>query len=92
LTFTILTIIIGIITFILLARNHRLDFKKKKVLTENLIIEACVSKDEYETGGVTFPVNLLSLLFFKQIFMRKMKELHFYSIVIDDERVYHEKG
>jgi hypothetical protein len=62
---TILTVLIGIITFILLTRNHRIDFKEKKVLFETKIIEDCFCNVVYETGSATLPDNLLSILFFK---------------------------
>ena len=88
---TILTIIIGTLTFLYLTRKHRIDLKEKKVIHETKIIEDCVYKVDYEPGSATVPVNLLSLLFFKLIFMRKMKELHIYYIVVDGERIYLEK-
>jgi hypothetical protein len=88
---TILTILIGTIAFHYLTRKHRIDFKEKKVLLEPKIIEDCVYKVDYEPGSATVPVNLLSLLFFKQIFMRKMKEIHIYYIVVDGERIFLEK-
>ena len=94
LSFTILTILIlliGTITFHFLTRKHRIDFKEKKVLLEPKIVEDCVYKVDYEPGSATVPVNLLSLLFFKQIFMRKMKEMHIYYIVVDGERIFLEK-
>lgn len=87
----ILSLLFGALTFIFLTKSHRIDLSRKEVFLESKIIEDCVYKVDYEPGSATVPVNLLSLLFFKQIFMRKMKELHIYYIVVDSERIYLEK-
>lgn len=89
-TFTILTalaILTGSITFIFLTKNHRIDLKEKKIRLENKYVEDCVYKTDYEPGSATVPINLLSLLFFKQIFMRKMKEKQIYYIIVEGERI-----
>jgi hypothetical protein len=88
---TILTILTGTITFYFLTKKHRIDFKVKKVQLEPIIVEDCVYKVDYEPGSATVPVNLLSLLFFKKIFMLEMQEMHIYYITVDGERIFLEK-
>jgi len=88
---TILAILSGAITFFVLTRKHRIDLKEKQVQLENKTIIERVYKLDYEPGSATVPVSLISILFFKKILMREMKELHIYYIIADDEKIYLDK-
>mgnify|MGYP000934333291 CR=1 FL=1 len=88
---TSISFVISAVLFYFLTRNHRLDLKEKKVLMNKTIVEDKVYKLDYEAGSATVPVNLLSLLFFKKIFLREMKELHFYYIQVKEGTIYLKK-
>jgi hypothetical protein len=88
---TTFALILGIVIFYLITQKHRLDLKDKHVKLQNEIVEDRIYKLDYEPGSATVPVNLLSLFFFKKIFMREMKEMPIYYIVIKGERIYLDK-
>lgn len=89
---TLAAIIIGIILFNILTQKHRFDLKSRKIIIETKTIEKKFIKTDYEAGSATVPVNMLSLLFFKKIFKREMKEIVSYFVKTEDEDVYLNKS
>jgi hypothetical protein len=89
---SILSILIGTIIFQFAVRNYNKDLKNKKVNLIQESVEDKVYKLDYEPGSATVPINLFSLLFFKQIFQREMKEVHIYYIVLQGEKIFIEEN
>ena len=87
----LLAFVVGIVVFIILTKNHRLDMKLRKISIERATVEDKEYKLDYEAGSATLPVNLLSFIFIKKISKRQMKELHIYSVVVNGERFYLDK-
>jgi len=78
-----LSLILSISIFLALTKKHWRDLKFQKVEISTSRIDEKVHKIDYEAGSVTVPVNFISLLFFKKIFMRKMNKLDFFYISVN---------
>lgn len=89
---TSLSVVSGMIAFILFTAKHRKDLREKKVLLEEKMVDGRVEKVHHEPGSATVPVNLFSIFFIRQILMRTMKEEHVYYIVAGGEKVVLEKS
>lgn len=77
----------GITVFLFLTRKYRADSKSGNVKLIEEMVEDKVSRLDYEPGSATVPVNLLSALFYKKIFLREMKEVHIYYAIVGSERI-----
>lgn len=91
-TTTSVAFLLSIFFFVLKTKNHRLDLKHKSVLIETEMVENKVYKIDFEAGSSTVPVNVFSLLFFKQIFMAPMKQVHIYYILVNGEKFFLDKA
>lgn len=86
-----ITLIVGIVVFILITRKHRLDMKLRKISVERVVVAGKEYKLDYEAGSASLPVNVLSFIFINKIARREMKELHIYCIVVGGEKFYLDK-
>jgi len=89
---TCISIVLGLVIFLVITRKYRMDLKYRGVKFHKEIVEEKMYKLDYEPGSATVPVNFLSLLFFRKIFLREMKEMHLYYIVVQGERIYLDKN